>query len=998
MKLSVSLLLTFLVSSICSLSQSSDWQVNYTKQRIFVENKGQFDQDANESTGEVFYAAELPKLRILFGAKGISYQFKEIKFIPKEERNAILEQTVSNVYEYKQREKLHGKYLVSSDEINMTWDQVNENVEVIAEGLTEDYQSYSVNDSATGEVVGFDHCRQYTKITYLNFLDGIDIEYTIHPDSGIKYAIRVHPYADPSMVKMAYDVNASVINNEVLVPTLFGQMIDHQPVSYYANDHNNQIATSFVKNGNNIHFELGNYDQSKTIIIDPWVQNPNDPNSNWDCVWELDYDNSGNVYVIAGIMPLQLLKYNASGTLQWTHNTPYDTTAWLGTMATDDAGNSYVTNGTAYKIQKVNTGGGLVWNNNNPSGPGVQLSTEFWNISFNCDQTKLLIGGSGGGLNIHGRVYDVDMNSGNVNSSMMVTFPGGMFSIPIAIQEIRAMCAAPNGKYYFVSLDTIGYLSDDLTACAGGGSLLKDANGVGWGYKAENWRYNNTGIKAIRADANYVYTHRGDLLQQRSLVDFSIQNTVSIPNGTLQSVFLGGKQMHNAGIDIDNCGNIYVGSIDGVYKFDIGLSQVGFYSTPFKVWDCRVTALGDLIACGGSGTSSDNSRTGGVKLFGGVACTPVPLTCCNTNFCNPGPLCEQDPAVVLTPEVPGGTWSGTGVDATGTFDPSVAGIGNHLITYTLPCGSGSIIISVIACNDPLAVCEETNNTLTASGGDGTYSWYEGTSVANTINITNAATCSQCGGTAILTFGIFYNHCEDALGNTITSCTEYTFGWSGTPYATGSNTPPPSSYPILIIDGSGDSLIINDQSELTACVVIPLAVELKDYMISCHGDKALLEWTTISENNNAQFEIERAYGNGKFELIASVQGAKNSASERSYSYIDYDRGSGRAYYRLYEVDLDGNRNAIGTKSVDCTNSEVEMYPNPFTDEIVVNIGDLLVNADGILELMDSNGKIVYHYDIPKNASHFNIETSTLSRGVYTVKISGNNAVYIKKMVK
>jgi gliding motility-associated-like protein len=55
-----------------------------------------------------------------------------------------------------------------------------------------------------------------------------------------------------------------------------------------------------------------------------------------------------------------------------------------------------------------------------------------------------------------------------------------------------------------------------------------------------------------------------------------------------------------------------------------------------------------------------------------------------------GPYCETDLPVTLAAVDPGGTWSGTGITdpALGVFDPSIAGVGTHTITYTItgPCG------------------------------------------------------------------------------------------------------------------------------------------------------------------------------------------------------------------------------------------------------------------------------------------------------------------------
>lgn len=51
-----------------------------------------------------------------------------------------------------------------------------------------------------------------------------------------------------------------------------------------------------------------------------------------------------------------------------------------------------------------------------------------------------------------------------------------------------------------------------------------------------------------------------------------------------------------------------------------------------------------------------------------------------------GPYCVNGTAVLLTPVTPGGNWSGTGITntTTGLFEPAVAGVGSHVITYDIP--------------------------------------------------------------------------------------------------------------------------------------------------------------------------------------------------------------------------------------------------------------------------------------------------------------------------
>lgn len=64
-------------------------------------------------------------------------------------------------------------------------------------------------------------------------------------------------------------------------------------------------------------------------------------------------------------------------------------------------------------------------------------------------------------------------------------------------------------------------------------------------------------------------------------------------------------------------------------------------------------------------------------------------------------LCTTSSPIQLTAINGGGTWSGPGVSPTGLFNPSLVGVGSHLITYSLgvaPCNSTSSIQVVV--NEP----------------------------------------------------------------------------------------------------------------------------------------------------------------------------------------------------------------------------------------------------------------------------------------------------------
>jgi hypothetical protein len=244
------------------------------------------------------------------------------------------------------------------------------------------------------------------------------VVYEFHPQGGIKYSVIVHPGGNISQVQLQYSKDISLLpDGTIHTPTIYGDVIDHKPLTFYEGQTSNVVDSKYIVNGNIISFEVASYDNTKTLVIDPWTVAPAFA-TNWDCVWECENDAAGNVYIIGGVMPLQLIKYNAAGVQQWVYNTPYDTTAWLGVFATDDAGNSFVTNGSSAMIQRISPAGALVWNNSSPGG--IFGSTEFWNIEFNCDQTMLVIGGTGGFLPPLPYIYNMNMATGNVINSVQV--------------------------------------------------------------------------------------------------------------------------------------------------------------------------------------------------------------------------------------------------------------------------------------------------------------------------------------------------------------------------------------------------------------------------------------------------------------------------------------------------------------------------------------------------------------------------------------------------
>lgn len=807
---------------------NNSWALKWDYPRAFIENKGQFDGRDKLANSKILYAIDHTAFQVFFTKEGLTYH---------------LNTRVKNK-DRKKGDITKPKKLIISDFITMTWVGANPDVQLIAEGKCADYHTYSMMSADRQSCYDIRNIYGYKKLTYKNLYPQIDVEYVFHPESGIKYSLILHPGADITQVKMKYGSDRVLTidsDGNLRIATLYGDLLEHAPVSFYTNNTGSEVQSAFSVSENTVSFSLAPYDRSKTLTLDPWVVMPTNL-GNSSGVWELDKDAAGNIYVIGGDMPMKLQKYNAAGALQWTYSTPWDTANnWLGTLTCDLSGNSYITSGSTAAIQKVDASGSMVWD---ASGGAMD---EYWMIVFNCDQSKLIVGGTrldpitiG---NSHGVIFDINPNNGGVNSFVNVAQARtyqllGMTQVEP--NEVRALSSSRDGKYFYLTLDTIGAVNDDFAICGTNAPIFKVSSTYEFAYKCEDFRPNNgnAGIRAIRANKDFVFTQNGSKIDKRDMSTGAILASAPITGGITNPVSMTSLfQPGNSGLAVDSCGNVYAGSADRVIKYDANLNVITEQTLPFGVFDVVVSPGGNVVVCGATGTSSSSSRTGYIQSINMGACNPFQLVCCNTAICPVGPFCPTDPAVTLITVTPGGTWSGPGVDpTTGVFTPSAAGVGTHTITYSLPCGSSTISITVLACAQ-LEVCVNTDGNVVVSGGTAPYTWQNDTSYLD---------CSSCA------FGI----CTPPICNGIQVNTWYNF-------TTGDTIAPPLDYPVRVVDNAGNALIVNDFASIQPCAIC------STYTVATSG----VTNASCPGGANGMFSAEAYGGTGPYNYVLLLGGTQ-----------------------------------------------------------------------------------------------------------------------------
>ena len=186
---------------------------------------------------------------------------------------------------------------------------------------------------------------------------------------------------------------------------------------------------------------------------------------------------------------------------------------------------------------------------------------------------------------------------------------------------------------------------------------------------------------------------------------------------------------------------------------------------------------------------------------------------------------------------------------------------------------------------------------------------------------------------------------------------------------------------------------------TTTSINPLPVELVEFEVEKNDDKTLIQWTTKSEVDNKGFEVQHSTDGVNFETIDFVEGAGNSSVEIDYRSMDYDPYQGVNYYRLKQIDFNGDYEYSPIRSVEFDfGDDFVIYPNPINTGSLLSIQAPANDQVDKIVIRDASGRIIYKQDSFLASSRVEIETIDLSSGIYIIEIQAGNKTISKKLIK
>jgi hypothetical protein len=183
--------------------------------------------------------------------------------------------------------------------------------------------------------------------------------------------------------------------------------------------------------------------------------------------------------------------------------------------------------------------------------------------------------------------------------------------------------------------------------------------------------------------------------------------------------------------------------------------------------------------------------------------------------------------------------------------------------------------------------------------------------------------------------------------------------------------------------------------------ISLPISFVEFKANKKEDGVELTWETATEINNSHFTVEKSSDAVTFSSIATVKGAGNSNTVRSYAVTDAELKNGMSYYRIKQTDFDGKSTYSVVICFNYTPSTgLTVCPNPSNSGEVMRVSIPDNGQNALIVVRDMQGQEYYSKVILDTENHQLVAVNpepALAPGMYMVIASSDNSIYSQKII-
>lgn len=158
------------------------------------------------------------------------------------------------------------------------------------------------------------------------------------------------------------------------------------------------------------------------------------------------------------------------------------------------------------------------------------------------------------------------------------------------------------------------------------------------------------------------------------------------------------------------------------------------------------------------------------------------------------------------------------------------------------------------------------------------------------------------------------------------------------------------------------------------------VEFLYFSAETEGNTAILTWATASELNNDFFSVEKSHDGLTYKEAGQVNGAGTSQEMNTYSFRDEQAMTGKSYYRLRQVDFDGQFAYSNVVEVTVVNESgfFQFSPNPVQDLLSIEVA-----SEGSASIYALNGQLVKETKLYPGLNR--VDLGQLQAGIYLLSV-------------
>lgn len=158
----------------------------------------------------------------------------------------------------------------------------------------------------------------------------------------------------------------------------------------------------------------------------------------------------------------------------------------------------------------------------------------------------------------------------------------------------------------------------------------------------------------------------------------------------------------------------------------------------------------------------------------------------------------------------------------------------------------------------------------------------------------------------------------------------------------------------------------------------------------------LIWKTTNEINTSAFEVERSTDGTVFVKVGTIA-AQNKQGVHTYDFLDPQPLTGVNYYRLKQIDQNGEFKFSEVQSVNNSSiAQVKLYPNPVKKGFTLEHPAAAVN--GTLGVFNLAGVEMANVPVLKGTNQTYMAIAQLPEGIYIVRYKVNTELIAQKIIK